>query len=117
MENRCTGVAFAKNSPMIKLENEIYSRRNERILLESSFWSQNCVYILSCSPFVFIASTVMGNKSMHLLATVKALQASVLMCTTSFLPLLRLLLFHFNAYHKCVMYACFVNGYRTVLIF
>ena len=73
---------------------------------------------LSCSPFIFIVtSAVMGNSSLHLLATAKALQVGVLICITSMLLLFRLLLFHFNAHHKCVTYVCFINDYRMVLIF
>ena len=89
------------NPPMIKLKMNSLGVYHKRIQLESGFWDENCVYLLVLSPFHFIIIlTLMGNGSLHLFATVNALQTGILMCITSLLPLLRPLLFDINTHHE-----------------
>ena len=83
---------------MVKLEKDSLEVNYKRIRLKSGFWDDNCVYLLVSFYFLFIVMlALIGNKPLHLCATVNALQIGVLMCITSLLPLVCLLLFSINA--------------------
>ena len=104
-------MVFAKTPPMIKLKMNSVGVYHKRIQLESGFWDENCVYLLVLFPFHFIIIlALMGNGSLHLFATVNALQTGILMCITSLLLLLRPLLFDINTCHELVTYIGFVNA-------
>lgn len=52
----------------------------------------------------------MGKKSLHLFATVNALQTGILMCLTPLFPLLRPLLFDINTRHEWETYIGYINA-------
>ena len=68
---------FVKNPPIIKLEKNSVELYCKRIQLGSSFWGENCVYLLVLffSSFIAILS-LMSNGSLYsfLFATVNTLQ-------------------------------------------
>ena len=112
-----TGLGFAKNPLMIKLERNSLGMYCKRIQLESNFWNENCVYLLVsfCFLFIFI-STLMSNGSLHLFVMANALQIDLLILVTSLLPLLHLLLSYINACHEWVTYIWVCQCHMTVLL-
>ena len=102
---------------MVKLEKDSLEVNYERLQLKSGFWDDNCVYLLVSFCFLFIVMlALIGNKPLHLCATVNALQIGVLMCITSLLPLVCLLLFSINAHNEWVSYIGLVIVIMMILL-
>ena len=112
-QEKYTSVVFVKNPPMIKLKRNSIEAYCKRIQLRSSFWGENCVYLLVLffSGFIAILSLV-SNRSLHSFSfvMVNMLQANALICVTPSFLLLRPLLFSINARHKHIMYLGFVHN-------
>ena len=107
-----TGVVFTKHPLMIQLEWNSVEVYCKRIQLRSSFWGENCVYllVLFLSGLIAILS-LMSNGSLHSFSfvTVNMLQTNTLICVMSSFRLLCPLLLDINARHKCVTYLGFVH--------
>jgi len=112
-QEKYVSVVFAKNPSMIKLKRNSIEPYCKRIQLRSSFWGENCLYLLVLFFYGFKAIlSLMSNRSLHSFSfvMVNTLQANALICVMSSFLLLRPLVFGINTRHKCITYLGFVHN-------